>query len=632
MNVLRKSPAAVSLIVINLVVFAFSFLQVNSFDEPGWSFNLLSLGAEFNPFTLDGQWYRIVTHMFLHGNLIHLVLNMYGLYAVGTTLEGEVGTTHFLWVYSLTGVAGALVSLYWTLFAIGVGASGAIFGLFGFSLVLNIVQSRREQQSIIPIVLNFIVFLGINLYFAQAFKADTAAHLGGLACGVIIGVLYIALSESSVRRKFYFAFIPIFIAVYFALPRYQVTYYHFFQSILAAEDSGRAVYDHPGSDEYYLSSFKRNTVLWDSTLQLLDNHSYLPAELMADTFKLRRYIKLRHAELNFRITMIERESYIYMDSLEVVQDSMKHFNRIDYPLIMTMRDKAEPPPANDTTVQYQQVKVLYNEDWEEISEPPFSYYRIGTRDSLGRWQGQLIDYYANGQPQMKGRYKNDERDGIFIYYSDHKTYSSAGRFRNDLAIGKWEFYHPNGKLHREEFYKDRYFMKNLWDSAGNQLVRDGNGQVIERYANGVIAEAGEYIDGYKEGYWYGRHENGEMYYEENFYHGRLTKGRSRTLSGETFVYDDSSFDPIPVGGHQKLRNYLNSAAQKSTVPKRGVVRLSFRVTEKGKLTDFKTIRSVSMETDEVAKQLLRDGPAWTPAKLHGHQNTDGFGFVEVDFR
>lgn len=631
MNSIRKSPATISLIVINLVVFAFSYFQVGSFAEPGWSLTLLSLGAEFNPFTLDGQWYRIFTHMFLHGSVLHVLFNMYGLYSVGTSLEEELGTGHFLWMYFLSGVAAALVSLYWTLFAIGVGASGAIFGLFGFSLVFNIVQSRRNQESIAPIVINFVVFLGINLYFARAFKADTAAHMGGLAFGVIIALLFTVFYPSNLRTKVCLAFVPVLVAVYFVLPRYQVTYYQFFQSVLAAEDSASAIYNVKGSDEYYLSSFKRNAVLWDSSLQLLDNHTYLPPELSYDTFKLRRYIQLRQAELRFRATLIEGESYIYMDSIEVAQDSARNFTRVDYPLMM--REGSEPPPpSSEVAPQYQQVKVFYNEDWEEITDPPYAYYRIGSRDSLGRWQGPLIDYYANGQPQMKGTYKDDERDGIFLYYSDHKTYTSAGRYGSDYPVGKWETFHPNGKLYREEFFKDRYFMKSLWDSSGVQFVRDGNGRVILRYPNGVVAEEREYIDGYKEGYWSGRHSNGEMYYEENFYRGRLTKGRSRTLSGETFVYDETSFNPIPLGGYPRLRSYLLDAARQAVVESKGTVRLSFRVTDEGKLTDFKIIQSVSRETDAVAKQILRDGPAWIPAKVHGHESTDGFASVDVEFR
>jgi membrane associated rhomboid family serine protease/antitoxin component YwqK of YwqJK toxin-antitoxin module len=631
MDLIRKSPATLALLVLNVVIFVIIYLQVKTFDEPEWTLHLLQRGAEFNPFTLDGQWYRIFTHMFLHGGVLHLAFNMYALYSVGTEIENDSGTRKFLWVYFLSGVAAGLVGLYWNLFSIGVGASGAIFGLFGFSLVTNFVRTRQSGQSVRPLVFNFALFLGINLYFAQAFHADTAAHLGGLACGMVIGMLSALEHGWFWRAKIQYAFIPIFIAVYFALPRYQVTYFKFFQSVQAAEDSARLIFGKNGSDEYYLAAFKKNAVLWDSSLTLINKQTYVPEALQSDTFKLRQYIRLRRKELTFRITMVERESYVYFDSIDIARDSMQHFYSLKYPLKMSF-DKNKEQPADEEAPKAEPIKIYFNEEWEEVTTPYFTYFRIGTRDSLGRWQGRVTDYYANGDVQMKGMYKNDEQQGVFIYYSDHHTYTSAGRYHNDRYIGKWETYHTNGRLKTEEYYNDRYFLKNLWDSTGHQLVKDGSGKVIEHYPGGAVATEGEYRDGYQEGYWYGRHENGEMYYEENYYRGKLTKGRSRNLNGETFVYDGSSLFPLPEGGLKKLQEYLQRAGAKADHDAAGTVRLSFRVTDKRHVTDFKVIRSVSKITDAAAKQIVKEGPRWIPAKEHGDKKTDGFAFVDIEFR
>lgn len=630
MNFIQKSPATLALILVNVVVFAVLYFQINSFSEPAWTLHLLKNGAEFNPYSLDGQWYRIFTHMFMHAGIVHILFNMYALYSVGAEVESEVGLTKFLWVYFLCGIAAALVSLYWSLFSIGVGASGAIFGLFGFSLIINVLRSRELGHSLTPIFVNFAIFLGINLYLAEAFHADTAAHLGGLACGIVLGA-FSALRKEWLRAvKVEYAFLPVFIMIYFALPRYQVTYFKFFQYVVAAEDSARQIFGKNASDEYYLAAFKKSYARWDTALNMLTTHAYLPNALHSDTFKLKQYIKLRKQEYAFRIKMLERESFIYMDSIEIAQDSMQHFNKLDYPLTMKLPEKEEQPPAQQKP-PLETTRILYNEDWEEISEPPFSYYRMGTRDSLGRWQGRLMDFYANGEVQMKGTYTDDERDGIFIYYSDHNTYTSAGRYRNDRSVGKWETFHANGRLQSEVYYTDRYFLKNLWDSVGHQFVKDGYGRVVERYANGVVAEEGEYRDGYKEGYWYGRHVNGDMYYEENYFRGRLVNGRSKNLQGETFVYDESSFYPLPDGGYPKLKEFLQQAVKKAEVNVTGTVRLSFRVTTQGKLTDFKILQSVSREADELAKQILKGGPTWIPAKDHGYVKVDGFAYAEVGF-
>jgi membrane associated rhomboid family serine protease/antitoxin component YwqK of YwqJK toxin-antitoxin module len=632
MNLLRKYPVTFTLLFINVMVFIVTYLQINSFAEPAWTLHLLQHGAEFNPYTLDGQWYRLFTHMFLHANVLHILFNMYALYSVGTEVEGDVGLRKFLWIYFLSGIAAALVSLYWSLFTIGVGASGAIFGLFGFSLIRNLFRSRQLGQSMTPILINFVVFLGVNLYFARAMNADTSAHLGGLACGMIIGVLDSVGREWFWRLKIQYTFILLFVVLYFVLPRYQVTYFKFFQFVLATEDSAQQIFSKKNaSDDEYRAAFKTNYSRWDTALQMLNHHAYVPKELHSDTFKLKQYIQLRKQENLFRIKLIERESYVYMDSIGIAQDSMRYFFPLDYPLTMTRQKKEEQPPVPEVS-SLQPKKVLYNEEWEEIPYPPYTYYRIGTQDSLGRWQGSLKDFYANGDVQMKGMYNKDERDGVFIYYSDHKTYTSAGRYKDDRNIGKWETFHTNGKLESEVYYNDRYFLKNLWDSVGHQLVKDGNGKVVEHFPNGIVSLEGEYRDGTREGYWQGRHPDGYLYYEENYSHGRLIKGRSKDLKGEIFIYDASSLYPLPEGGYPKLHEYLVAAVKRNNIKAAGTVRLSFRVTSKGKLTDFKTIRSVSKEADQVAKQILKEGIRWTPAKLHGNEKVDGFALVDVEFK
>jgi membrane associated rhomboid family serine protease/antitoxin component YwqK of YwqJK toxin-antitoxin module len=632
MNFFKKFPATVSLVIINVVVFIITYLQINTFSEPEWSLHLLKQGAEFNPYTLDGQWHRIFTHMFLHGTVLHILFNMYALYSVGIEVESDVSSKKFLWIYFISGVGAALVSLYWSLFTIGVGASGAIFGLFGFSLIRNLFRSRQLGQSVTPIVINFAIFLGINLYFAQSFKADTAAHLGGVACGMIVGIFATIGNDWFWRMKVQYAFIPVFVILYFALPRYQVTYFKFFQFVLKAEAAGQKIFTmQSASDQDYLIAFRNNYARWDTALQMLNAHKYLPEVLHSDTFKLRQYIKLRKQENSYRIKMTERESYIYLDSIEVAQDSMRHFSSIDYPLTMT-RETPETQTSKRSQASLQPKKVYYNEEWEEVSTAPFAFYRIGTQDSLGRWEGRLTDFYANGDIQMKGMYTKDERNGIFIYYSDHKTYESAGRYKDDKTVGKWETYHANGKLESEVFYSNRYFLKNLSDSAGNQQVSNGNGRVADHHSNGVVAEEGEYRDGVREGYWRGRHANGELYFEENYSHGRLVNGRSRNLNGETFIYDASSFFPLPEGGYAKLNSYLLAAPKKLDLKMTGSVRLSFRVTDKGNLTDFKTLRSVSKDADNLAKEILKAGPRWIPAKLHGNEKVDGFAFVDIEFK
>lgn len=630
MNLIRKAPVTIFLVIANVLVFGFCYFRIHTFQEPAWTLNLLRMGAEFNPLTLDAEWYRIFTHMFLHGHIPHLLFNMYALFSVGVGLENEIGSKKFSWLYVLTGVGAALTSLYWNLFAIGVGASGAIFGLFGFSLVLNIFQSRREGLPIAPILMNFALFLGINLLFAEAMNADNSAHMGGLAVGVLLGAVSF-FQNSSRDVKVEWLVVPLLVAAFFLLPRYQVTYFRFFQKVLDVEDSSRHLFDRDLSDEQYLEAFKREQKSWGEALQQLNAHQYLPEALHSDTFKLRRYIGWRMKQTDYRIAMVEKESYVYMDSIEMADNRMRPFLSLDYVLNMLRAPSEEEPRQQQPESVQEPIKQWYNEDWEEIPYPPGSFYRIGVRDSLGRWQGPVRDYYANGDVQMKGAYKNSQRDGVFIYYSDHNTYESAGRYVEDRHVGKWESYHANGRMESEVYYRDRYFLKNWWDSLGVQQVKDGEGRVTRKFANGIIAEEGDYRDGYQEGLWVGHHPSGELFYEEYYANGRLVRGRSRNRAGQIFIYDESSFFPVPEGGFQKYEAYLQKESERVMPDVDGSVRLSFRITPTGKMVELKVEKSLSLATDEKAKEIVRNGPRWQPAHEHGHVPVDGYQQVVVNF-
>ena len=143
MPLLKRIPVTIILITINLLVFIYCRVSIGTFNDPTWTQGLLFRGAEFAPLSLDDEWYRIFTHLFMHGSILHLLLNMYALSSVGSEIEQLTGTRKFLFIYFLTGLSASLGSLYFNLFTVGVGASGAIFGLFGFSLIVQLSESRK---------------------------------------------------------------------------------------------------------------------------------------------------------------------------------------------------------------------------------------------------------------------------------------------------------------------------------------------------------------------------------------------------------------------------------------------------------------------------------------------------------
>ncbi|MBQ0864439.1 rhomboid family intramembrane serine protease [Streptomyces sp. A73] len=128
----------------------------------------------------EGQWYRLLTSMFLHQEFWHIAMNMLGLWFLGPPLEAALGRVRFLGLYLLSGLGGgALTFLLVAPQQASLGASGAIFGLFGATAVLM----RRLRYDMRPIL----VLLAINLVFTFTWKNIAwEAHVGGLVMGVLL--------------------------------------------------------------------------------------------------------------------------------------------------------------------------------------------------------------------------------------------------------------------------------------------------------------------------------------------------------------------------------------------------------------------------------------------------------------
>lgn len=149
---------------------------------------LVSMGAMYPPLIADGQYWRLLTPIFLHGSVFHLLLNSYALFLFGTAVESSFGRVRFAALYVITGFVGAAAS-----FAVGppgrvsVGASGAIFGLLGAFLAYNL--RRRNLSMARGNVRLALVLVGLNVVFGLTVPGiDNAAHMGGLAAGFAGGL------------------------------------------------------------------------------------------------------------------------------------------------------------------------------------------------------------------------------------------------------------------------------------------------------------------------------------------------------------------------------------------------------------------------------------------------------------
>jgi len=178
-----------NLVIFVIMLFAgFDFMYYKGED-------LLNWGANFRPYTTNGEWWRLLSSTFLHGGLLHLLANMFGLLFIGVFLEPLLGRTKFLTVYLLTGIFASCASLWWYEATISVGASGAIFGLYGVFLALLLTKIFPPDFDPIFLV-STLFFIGYNLLMGTGGGIDNAPHIGGLISGFVIGlILYPTLKK-----------------------------------------------------------------------------------------------------------------------------------------------------------------------------------------------------------------------------------------------------------------------------------------------------------------------------------------------------------------------------------------------------------------------------------------------------
>ncbi|GAC1591277.1 MAG: hypothetical protein NVS3B25_10570 [Hymenobacter sp.] len=149
---------------------------------------LVRWGSNVSGLTLHGQPWRLLTCLFVHAGLSHLLLNLFSLGLLGLLVEARVGPLRLLLVYLASGVGGGLASLWWHTGGVNsVGASGAIFGLYGLLLVLLIGKKMVLGQSDRRAMLGLVLYLVLsNLLSGLTGNIDNAAHLGGLATGLLV--------------------------------------------------------------------------------------------------------------------------------------------------------------------------------------------------------------------------------------------------------------------------------------------------------------------------------------------------------------------------------------------------------------------------------------------------------------
>jgi rhomboid protease GluP len=176
------------LIGINVAVFVAMVLTTRQFFNFDTA-TALHWGADFAPATTSGEWWRMLTSMFLHGGILHLAVNMWALRNLGYTAELFYGRRNFAIIYLMSGFAGSSATLIWRPDTVSVGASGAIFGVAGALAAMVYFKKLPVDRALLKRDIGSIGAVIIyNLLIGAALPIiNNAAHVGGLVGGFILG-------------------------------------------------------------------------------------------------------------------------------------------------------------------------------------------------------------------------------------------------------------------------------------------------------------------------------------------------------------------------------------------------------------------------------------------------------------
>jgi len=192
-EIYKSSKSTMFLIFVNILVyFVLMFVNVKNGGNPlNMSPRILYImgaNVNINILLLNGQFYRWLFAMFLHGGILHISLNMLALYYVGPLVEKVYGKSKFLIIYFVSGICSSILSSMF-LTTVSIGASGAIFGLLGAVLVFafnmrKFIGKELLKNILFVIVINAVIGLTVS-------SIDKFGHLGGLIGGIFVSLLFI---------------------------------------------------------------------------------------------------------------------------------------------------------------------------------------------------------------------------------------------------------------------------------------------------------------------------------------------------------------------------------------------------------------------------------------------------------
>jgi len=207
---MKKPYITIGIILINVIVFLMMYLFGKGSNDV---MTLVNFGALYKPLVVSGDYHRLLFSAFLHIGIMHLLVNSYSLYVIGTQLESFLGKFRYLFVYLISAVSGSLMSIVFSS-NVSAGASGAIFGLLGsllyFGYNYRVYLGNVLKSQIIPLIV-------VNLFLGFMISGiDNAAHIGGMIGG-ILSTMAVGLKHKTTNFERVNGFIMLVIYVSFLI-------------------------------------------------------------------------------------------------------------------------------------------------------------------------------------------------------------------------------------------------------------------------------------------------------------------------------------------------------------------------------------------------------------------------------
>jgi Uncharacterized membrane protein (homolog of Drosophila rhomboid) len=323
------------LVYLNVAIFIIMVLSGVHPFEPSVD-SLIQWGGNLRAATLNGQLWRLLTNVFLHGGLFHLLFNMYALLYVGGLLEKKFGKHRFILVYIITGVLASIASISYNENIVAIGASGAIFGIYGLFLALLVSKNYRvPEESRQNLISSILVFIGYNLFYGFTKEGiDNAAHIGGLVSGFIIGFAYYPAFRIPRYSKFISSgLVVLSLIIVFLMPKFIHNPSGEFRNMITefTNNENKALWmyrekisNSPEKTQYYYDRLKSEGIeLWNNNLRLLNSLSNLPPYLKERVDILNEYCNLR------------------IESCKIMQSLIKYNNPSDQETLNSINIKIE---------------------------------------------------------------------------------------------------------------------------------------------------------------------------------------------------------------------------------------------------------------------------------------------------